>query len=182
MNRCKWCNLKNELYISYHDNEWGILNINEEYLYEMFILECFQAGLSWECVLNKREYFREAYDNFNIDKIILYDEEKFMELISNPKLIRNKLKVKASIENSKIYKSICNEFGSFHKYLCSLYDGEVIYESDKTTSCLSDNISLDLKKRGMSFVGSTTIYSYLQAVGIINSHDKDCFLYKNKVL
>lgn len=182
MNRCKWCNLKNELYISYHDDEWGILNINEEYLYEMFILECFQAGLSWECVLNKREYFREAYDNFNIDKIILYDEEKFMELISNPKLIRNKLKVKASIENSKIYKSICNEFGSFYKYLCSFYDGEVIYESDKTTSCLSDNISLDLKKRGMSFVGSTTIYSYLQAVGIINSHDKDCFLYKNKVL
>lgn len=176
-NRCFWCNLNNDKYIDYHDNEWGKPNFDERYVYEMFILETFQAGLSWECVLNKRDEFRIAYDNFDIDKICTYDESKYRELIVNKNIIKNKLKISASINNSKIYKAISLEFGSFYKYLCSFFDGKTIYETNKTTNYLSDVISTDLKKRGMKFVGSTTIYSFLQAIGIIYSHDKSCFLY-----
>lgn len=176
--RCKWCNLNNPLYIHYHDNEWGKLNLHDDYLFEMLILESFQAGLSWECVLNKRENFRCALDSFNIDKIVKYNDEKINELMHNSMIIRNKLKIKAMIENAKIYKHIQSEFGSFHKYLKTFTDDKIIYEYDRTTSDLSDKISNDLKKRGMKFVGSTVIYSYLQAIGIIYSHQKDCFMYK----
>ena len=178
MNRCSWCNLNNETYISYHDNEWGVLNLDDNYLFEMLTLESFQAGLSWECVLNKREDFRKAYDNFNLDKICNYNDDKIDELINNKKIIRNKLKIKASINNAKIFKSIREEYGSFRNYLKTFNKEEIIYEVDKTTNELSDNISKDLKKRGMKFVGSVIIYSYLQAIGIIYSHDKECFLYK----
>lgn len=176
--RCTWCNLNNPLYIQYHDNEWGKLNLHDNYLFEMLILESFQAGLSWECVLNKRENFRCALDSFNIDKIVRYNDEKINELMHNSMIIRNKLKIKAMIENAKIYKNIQSEFGSFHKYLKTFTDDKIIYEYDRTTSDLSDKISNDLKKRGMKFVGSTVIYSYLQAIGIIYSHQKDCFMYK----
>ena len=176
--RCKWCNLNNPLYIHYHDNEWGKLNLHDDYLFEMLILESFQAGLSWECVLNKREDFRCALGSFNIDKIVRYNDEKINELMHNSMIIRNKLKIKAMIENAKIYKNIQSEFGSFHKYLKTFTDDKIIYEYDRTTSDLSDKISNDLKKRGMKFVGSTVIYSYLQAIGIIYSHQKDCFMYK----
>lgn len=179
--RCKWCNLKNPLYIEYHDNEWCVPNFDEHYLYEMFILESFQAGLSWECVLNKRKEFEDAYDNFNIDLVCKYDENKKKALLENRGIIRNRLKINASINNSKIYKSITIEFGSFLNYLSGFFDGKIIYENDKTTNYLSDKISKDLINRGMKFVGSTIIYSYLQAVGIINSHDDDCFLHHNKV-
>ena len=145
--RCKWCNLDNSLYVKYHDEEWCQLNLDDNYLFEMLLLESFQAGLSWECVLNKREDFRKAYDNFNLDKIC---------------------------------KSIRKEYGSFRNYLKTFTNEEIIYEIDKTTNLLSDSISKDLKKRGMKFVGSVIIYSYLQAIGIIYSHDKECFLYKKK--
>ena len=145
----------------------------------MLILESFQAGLSWECVLNKRESFRQAYDNFNIDKICNYTENKIKELSENKDIIRNKLKIKASINNAKIFKSIQKEFGSFSNYLKTFTKDNIIYETDKTTNFLSDDISKDLIKRGMKFVGSTIIYSYLQAIGIIYSHEKECFLYKN---
>lgn len=178
MKRCKWCNLKNPKYIEYHDNEWCKLNLEEKYLYEMLILESFQAGLSWECVLNKRESFKKAYDNFDIEKVCRYDNEKIEELLSNKEIIRNKLKINASINNSKIFKQIQNEFGTFHNYLKSFTKDEIIYETDKTVNELSDAISKDLQKRGMKFVGSTIIYSYLQAIGIIYSHDKECYLYK----
>lgn len=177
--RCKWCNLNNPLYLKYHDNEWGVLNNDEHYLYEMLILESFQAGLSWECVLNKRSDFEIAYDNFDIDKVIKYDDNKISELINNPKIIRNKLKIKASINNSIIFKDIQKEYGSFYDYLLSYSKGKIIYEYDKTTNELSDALSLDLRKRGMKFVGSTIIYSYLQAIGIINSHFDYCFLFKS---
>jgi len=176
--RCKWCNLNNPKYIEYHDNEWCKPNFDDKYLFEMLILESFQAGLSWECVLNKRDDFRRAYDNFDIDKICNYDDTKIQELLNNDKIIRNKLKIKASITNSKIFKSIQNEYGSFYNYLKTFMNQDVIYETDVTTNDLSDNISNDLRKRGMKFVGSTIIYSFLQAVGIIYSHDKECFLYK----
>lgn len=177
--RCKWCNEKNKKYVEYHDKEWGILNTEDKYLFEMLILESFQAGLSWECVLNKREAFRKSYDNFAIDKIINYDDKKIEELINNRDIIRNKLKIKSSINNAKIFKKISEEYKGFYNYLKTFTKGDVIYENDKTTSILSDNISQDLQKRGMKFVGSTIIYSYLQAIGVINSHDDTCD-YKNK--
>ena len=177
--RCKWCNEKNKKYVEYHDKEWGILNTEDKYLFEMLILESFQAGLSWECVLNKREAFRKSYDNFAIDKIINYDDKKIEELINNKDIIRNKLKIKSSINNAIIFKQISEEYKGFYNYLKTFTKGDVIYENDKTTSILSDNISQDLQKRGMKFVGSTIIYSYLQAIGVINSHDDTCD-YKNK--
>ena len=182
MKRCNWIAInRNPKYLKYHDEEWGILNNDEHYLYEMFILETFQAGLSWECILNKRESFREAYDNFDIDKVCNYDEKKINELLNNPNIIRNKLKVKASIKNSQIYKEIVKEYKSFYNYLCQFTDGKIIYEVGNTTNSISDAISKDLVKRGMRFVGSITIYSYLQAVGIINSHEPTCFLYKRTI-
>lgn len=174
MNRCKWCNVNNPLYVEYHDNEWGILNLDEKYLFEMLILESFQAGLSWECVLNKREFFKEAYDDFDIEKIVLYDDAKIEELSNNKNIIRNRLKIKASINNAKIFMNIESEFGSFKNYLLKYFKKYPIKEVGKTTSSISDELSKDLFKRGMRFVGSTIIYSYLQAIGLINSHDENC--------
>lgn len=177
MNRCKWCNLNNPKYIDYHDNEWGVLNLDDTYLLEMLILEMFQAGLSWECVLNKREAFRRVYDDFDIDKICNYTEDKIKELEKNKDIIRNKLKIKASINNTKIFKDIKEEYGSFKNYLLTFTNNKIYYEINTVSSELSDNLSKDLRKRGMTFVGTTIIYSYLQAIGIIYSHDRDCYLY-----
>lgn len=178
MKRCAWCNLNNEIYVNYHDNEWGVLNLDDAYLFEMLILELFQAGLSFECVLNKREHFKAVYDNFDVNKVSLYDDNKINELMNNKNIIRNKLKIKASIDNAKIFNNIKDEYGSFYNYLKTFTNDKVIYENDKTTSKLSDTISSDLKSRGMKFIGSVIIYSYLQAIGIINSHEKDCYKYK----
>ena len=178
MKRCKWCNLNNPLYIEYHDKEWGIPNFDDKYLFEMLLLVSFQAGLSWECILNKRKYFKKAYKNFDIDKIINFDERKIKELLSNDKIIRNKLKINASINNAKIFKNIQNEYGSFYKYLLTFTKNKILKETNKTTNDLSDSISKDLIKRGMKFVGSTIIYSYLQATGFIYSHEKECFMSK----
>ncbi len=175
--RCFWCNMKNPLYIAYHDNEWGVFPEDERKLYELFILETFQAGLSWECILNKRENFRRAYDGFDIDKVCSYGDDKIETLMQDAGIIRNRAKIKASINNSRVYRTITDEFGSFKAYLDSFTKGKLIREPDVsiTTSPLSDAISADLKKRGMTFVGSTTIYAFLQAIGIINAHQKDCF-------
>lgn len=180
MKRCRWCNLKNKLYIKYHDEEWCQPNFNDKYLFEMLILEMFQAGLSWECILNKRESIRCAFDNFDIDKICNYDNKKIEELLNNKDIIRNKLKINAVINNSRIFKEIIKEYKSFNNYLQTFTNSKIIYEIDKTTNTLSDNISEDLKKRGMKFVGSTIIYSYLQAIGVIYSHDKECFMYRSR--
>lgn len=177
--RCRWCNINNALYVDYHDNEWGVPNFDEKYLYEMLILESFQAGLSWQCVLNKRGSFRKAYDDFDINKVIAYDANKITELFCNKDIIRNKLKIIASINSSKIFKSISDEYGSFYNYLRTFTKDLTIYETNKTTNELSDAISKDLQKRGMKFVGSVIIYSYLQAIGIIYSHEKDCYLSAN---
>lgn len=179
MTRCKWCNLKNPKYIEYHDREWGQPNFGDNYLFEMLILESFQAGLSWECVLNKREDFREAFDNFDVELICNYADEKIQELLVNEKIIRNKLKIHATINNSKIFREIQYEYGSFYDYLRTFTKDTIFYEIEKTTNQLSDMLSKDLQSRGMKFVGSTIVYSFLQAVGIIYSHDKGCFLYKD---
>ena len=176
--RCRWCNPKNIKYIEYHDCEWCKPNFEEKHLYEMLLLESFQAGLSWECVLNKREFFRTAYDGFDVDAVSGYDEDKINELMQNKNIIRNRRKISASIENSKIFKMISAEHGSFYNYLSSFIGDKTLYEADKTQNEISDAISKDLVKRGMRFVGSTIIYSYLQAVGFIYSHEPECYLYK----
>ena len=177
MTRCKWCNLDNPLYVEYHDKEWGVLNLDDSYLFEMLILESFQAGLSWECILNKRENFRKAFDNFDPNLISKYDEQKINALMLDKEIIRNKLKIKAAINNASIFLKIQKEYESFKNYILKFTKDKIIYECDKTTNKLSDDISEDLKKRGMKFVGSTIIYSYLQAIGVINSHDEMCFLH-----
>ena len=169
--RCKWVDLKSEIYIAYHDNEWGVPVYDDRKLFEMLILESFQAGLSWITILKKREAFKKAYDNFDYNKVINYGEDK----------IRNKNKIKSSISNAKIFVKIQEEYGSFSNYIWSFTNGEIIKNKDdnfNTTSPLSDKVSMDLKKRGMKYVGSTIIYSYLQAIGIINDHELDCFKYK----
>lgn len=178
MTRCKWCNLKNPKYIEYHDKEWGQPNFEDQYLFEMLILESFQAGLSWECVLNKRENFRKAFDGFDIDRICSYQNEKIEKLLSDKTIIRNRLKINAAINNSRIFREIQKEYGTFYEYLRTFTKDRIIYETEQTTNWLSDLLSKDLQKRGMKFVGSTILYSFLQAVGVIYSHEKDCFLYK----
>jgi len=182
MNRCKWLNLNNPKYVKYHDTEWGIPHYNDNYLFEFLILESFQAGLSWECILNKREAFKKAFDNFNYQKISKYDNQKVTELCNNKDIVRNKLKILAAINNAKIFIEIQKEYQTFSNYIWHFTNNQVIKnENDlfKTSSELSDTISKDLKKRGMKFVGTTIIYSYLQAVGIINDHELSCSFYKN---
>lgn len=178
MRRCNWCNLKNPKYVAYHDNEWGRLNLDDTYLFEMLILESFQAGLSWECILNKRENFRKAYDNFDLDIICTYDDSKIKKLEQDSGIVRNKRKIKASIQNAKVFRQLQIEFGTFGNYLNTFTNGNILYEWNQTTNKLSDELSKDLQKRGMSFVGSTIIYSFLQAIGIIVSHEPNCDLYE----
>lgn len=178
MKRCFWLNENNPTYVDYHDNEWCIPKYNDHELFELLILESFQAGLSWECVLNKREAFRSSFDNFDIIKVSNYKEDKINELLENKDIIRNRLKIQAAINNAKVFLNIQKEYESFSNYIWNFTNNKIIYETDKTSSELSDKISNDLKKRGMKFVGTTIIYSYLQAIGILYSHDKDCFMYK----
>jgi DNA-3-methyladenine glycosylase I len=179
--RCGWCNVNNPLYVEYHDNEWGVANFEDKYLFEMLILESFQAGLSWECVLNRRQAFYSAFDGFDIDKICRYGDEKIEELMNNTGIIRNRRKITAAINNAAVFRDICETFGSFYAYLSTFTGGERFYETERTSSELSDRISRDLYKRGMRFVGTVIIYSYLQAIGIINSHEMGCFLYKKTI-
>lgn len=180
VSRCRWCNPHNPLYIAYHDSEWGVPCHDDRALFELLILEGFQAGLSWECVLNKREAFRAAFDHFDWDKIAAYDDGKVAELLGNPGIVRNKLKVRAAIRNAAVFREIRREFGSFDAYLQGFTEGRIRIEHDKTTNALSDCLSRDLHRRGMRFVGSTIIYAYLQAIGAINSHEPDCFLHTNQ--
>ena len=174
--RCRWANPRNERYIRYHDEEWGIPVHDDRKLFEMLILECFQTGLSWECVLNKRDAFREAFDNFNPEKVSAYTEDKLEALRSNPSIIRNRLKIQATVTNAWTFLEIQKEYGSFSGYIWHWTDGKVVYETGRTSSELSDRISKDLKKRGMKFMGTTVIYAYLQAVGVLCSHEQGCFL------
>ena len=183
MNRCKWVNLKNDKYVKYHDEEWGVASHEDGYLFEMLLLESFQAGLSWECILNKREAFKEAFDDFNYTKIANYDYKKIEELMKNKDIIRNRLKIKAAITNANVFIKIREEFKTFDNYIWHFTCEKVIKNIDdkvNTTSPLSDEVSYDLKKRGMKFVGSTIIYSYLQAIGVINDHEKCCCLHHLK--
>ena len=174
--RCRWANPGNERYLKYHDEEWGVPVYEDQKLFEMLILESFQAGLSWECVLNKGDAFRKAFDGFDIKKVSKYGEEKVNTLLENKEIIRNRRKIQAAVANAGIFQKIQEEYGSFSAYLWGWTDGTVVYEKDQTRSDLSDAVSADLKKRGMHFVGTTIIYSYLQAVGVIYSHEAGCYL------
>ena len=178
--RCHWCNMANPTYVAYHDNEWGVPVHDDGKLFEMLLLETFQAGLSWECILNKREAFRKAFDGFDYRKITLYDESKIQSLMQDKGIVRNRLKIKAAVTNARIFREIQTEYGSFDRYIWGFTNGNIVYETGLATSPLSDAISKDLRKRGMKFVGSTVIYAYLQAVGIINSHEESCWLAKKK--
>ena len=180
--RCFWVNLNNPLYVEYHDKEWGVPLHDDGKLFELLTLECFQAGLSWECVLNKREAFRKAFDDFDAGIVASYTADKIDELMQDTKIIRHRLKIKAAIRNAQIYLDIQQEYGSFDCYIRRFSGNKIIIEhcDQHTSSALSDAISRDLKKRGMSFVGTTTIYSFLQACGVINGHSAECFLSPSK--
>lgn len=180
MKRCFWVDEKSEIYVKYHDEEWGIPKYDDRELFELLILECFQAGLSWITVLKKREAFRLAFDNFDVEKVSEYKEEKIEELLKNPNIIRSRRKIESAILNAKIFIQIQKEFGSFSDYIWSFTEDKIIKNTSNTipaSSPLSDKISKDLKKRGMKYVGTVIIYSYLQAIGIVNDHEKSCFKY-----
>lgn len=180
MKRCAWVNEHDPVYLDYHDKEWGVPVTDEHLMCEMFFLETFQAGLSWITVLKKREAFRQAFDQFDPALISQYDEQKIASLLKDQGIIRNRNKILSAIKNAAIICEIQKEKGSFCNYLWSFVEYQPIVNQDnvmKTTSELSDRISKDLKKRGMSYVGSVTIYSFLQAVGIVNDHHQDCFRY-----
>lgn len=180
MERCKWVNLDNPISIQYHDKEWGTKIQDDKKLFELLVLECFQAGLSWECILNKREAFRQAFDYFDYKVICCYDEKKVQDLMQNKGIVRNKRKIEAIIHNAVIFMDIQNEWGSFYQYIWHFTNGKIIKNMDDvipTHSPLSNIVSDDLKRRGMKFVGTVIIYSYLQAIGVINDHELHCFKY-----
>lgn len=178
MKRCEWKNLENdEVYQEYHDNEWGVASFDDKYLFEMLILESFHCGLSWLLILKKRENFRIAFDDFNADKIAKYDEEKIEELMQNEGIVRNRAKILATIENAKAYLKVCDEYGSFCKYIWSYTDEKVVsfpFDGKTARNELSDRVSKDMKKRGFKFMGTVTTFSYLEAIGVMNNHATYC--------
>ena len=180
MKRCFWVDEKSDIYVKYHDEEWGVPKYNDRELFELLILEGFQAGLSWLCVLKKREAFRIAFDNFDVEKVAKYDSEKIENLLKNEGIIRSRNKIESAVNNAKIFIQIQKEFGSFSNYIWGFTEGKIIKNTTEkmvVSSPLSDKISKDLKKRGMKYTGTVIIYSYLQAIGIIDDHDKECFKY-----
>ncbi len=180
MNRCSWLDETSEIYVKYHDTEWGVPKYEDKELFELLILESFQAGLSWITVLKKREAFRKAFDKFDVKKVASYDENKINELLQNKNIIRSRGKINAAILNAKIFMNIQKEYGSFSKYIWGFTDGKIIKNKDdnfQVSTPLSDKISKDLKKRGMKYVGTIIVYSFLQAAGIINDHETKCFKY-----
>ncbi|WP_160679059.1 DNA-3-methyladenine glycosylase I [Clostridium sp. C8-1-8] len=186
MNRCPWCG-NDELYIKYHDEEWGVPVHDDRKHFEFLVLESAQAGLSWITILRKRENYREAYDNFDPVKISQYDEEKIKNLLANAGIVRNRRKIDASIGNAKEFLKLQSEYGSFDSYIWSFVDNKQLINNWKELSQvpasteLSDKISKDLKKRGFKFLGTTIVYSYLQAVGIIDDHIDSCFKRTNSI-
>ncbi|MDA3837660.1 MAG: DNA-3-methyladenine glycosylase I [Candidatus Delongbacteria bacterium] len=181
--RCYWVGL-DPLYLKYHDTEWGVPIYDDKTIFEFLILETFQAGLSWITILKKRDNFRKALDNFDYKKISMYNEDKFEEMMNNKGIIRNRLKIRATISNAQAFINIQKEFGSFSKYIWEFVNNKPIQNNYNSANDvpvkteLSDKISLDLKKRGFKFVGSTIIYSHMQATGIVNDHTSECFRYK----
>jgi DNA-3-methyladenine glycosylase I len=181
--RCTWCG-DDPLYMAYHDEEWGVPVYDNDIFFEFLVLETFQAGLSWITILRKRENFRKAFDQFNYKKIATYGDDKFESLLQDAGIIRNKLKIKATITNAQAFMKVQDEFGSFSNYIWKFTNGKPIQNAFTNrhdvpaTTELSDTISKDLKKRGFKFVGSTVVYAFMQATGIVNDHTVDCYRYK----
>ena len=181
--RCGWVT-EDQIYVDYHDCEWGVPIYDERLLFEFLILEGMQAGLSWLTVLKKRENYRACFDNFNAEKIVKYKPEKIKTLLANPGIIRNRLKVKAIVSNAKAFLEVKEEWGSFADYIWHFVDGQPIQNRWRerkqvpATSAISDRMSKDLKKRGFNFVGSTICYAFMQAVGMVNDHLTTCFRHK----
>ncbi len=180
--RCGWCK-GDELYRAYHDEEWGVPVKEDATMFEFLILETFQAGLSWITILRKRENFRKAFDHFDYRKIANYGEEKVQELLRDEGIIRNKLKVRATITNAQAYMKVQDEFGTFCNYIWGFVDDRPLinsvqnYKLAPPTTEISDALSKDLKKRGFKFVGSTVVYAHMQATGMVNDHETNCFRY-----
>jgi len=181
--RCGWCE-GDPLYEAYHDEEWGVPVYDDKILFEFLLLETFQAGLSWITILRKRENFRKAFDDFDYKKIARYSEGKIQDLLQDKGIVRNKLKVRSAVSNAQAYMKIQEEFGSFSKYSWSFVDDKPIqnqvenYKTAPATSAISDRFSKDLKKRGFKFVGSTVIYAFMQATGMVNDHEVSCCIQK----
>ena len=177
--RCSWVNLDNPLYVKYHDEEWGIPKYNDNILFEFLILEIFEAGLSWETILNKRDNFRKAFANFDCNKISKFDESKINSLLNDEGIIRNKNKIKATINNAKIFINIQKEYGSFSNYIWHFTNNEIVFgNGTQSSNKLSDKVTKDLKNKGMKFIGTKIIYSYLTAIGVIYDHEECCKLFK----
>ncbi len=180
--RCFWVS-DSELYRDYHDNEWGVPVYDDQTLFEFLILETFQSGLSWSTILNKRENFRKAFDNFDYKKIADYTEIKFESLLQDTGIVRHKLKIRSAIINAQLFMDVQKEFGSFSTFIWSYVAEKPIInsfhkkEEVPITTALSDKIAKDLKKRGFKFVGATVIYAYMQAIGLVNDHLIDCYKY-----
>lgn len=181
-NRCFWVT-ENKLYQDYHDNEWGKPVFDDRLLFEFLLLETFQAGLSWITILNKRENFRKAFNHFDYHKIAEYSESKYNSLLEDAGIIRNKLKIKSAISNAQLFIKVQKEFGSFSNFIWAYVGGKPIVnqfrskEDVPATTSLSDKISKDLKQRGFKFVGSTVVYAFIQAIGMVNDHTTNCFKY-----
>ena len=184
--RCKWLEhhqKPNDVYIKYHDEEWGVPVHDDRLLFEYLVIEGAQAGLSWSTILNKRNNYKSAYDNFDPEIVSKYDEHKQLELLQDSGIVRNKLKILSSITNARAFIDIQNEFGSFDKYIWSFTNHQTIHNTNRNPSYMpittieSDNMSKELKRRGFKFVGSTICYSFMQAIGMVNDHDLDCFRY-----
>ena len=183
--RCKWAltHIDKPFYVAYHDHEWGTPVHDDRHFFEMLILEGAQAGLSWLTVLSRRDQYRAAYDHFDVQKVAAYDDAKQAELRANPGIIRNRLKVSSSVGNARVFLKIVEEFGSFDAYVWRFVGGAPIinhwqnHSDVPVTTDVSDALSKDLKKRGMRFVGSTIIYSFLQATGLIMDHTTNCYRY-----
>jgi len=184
MKRCGWVPKDNALYLEYHDKDWGLPVHSDRKLFEMLILEGAQAGLSWSTVLKKRENYRKALDNFDYQKIAKYSDKKLQQLLQNEGIIRNRLKIQSLVRNAKAFLEIRKEFGTFNKYLWNFVQNKPLDNKVKSwkqiapKTELSDAIAKDLKKRGMNFVGSTIIYAFMEAVGVVNDHEVSCFRYK----
>jgi len=182
IHKCAWC-VGDPLYEAYHDQEWGVPVYDDDTLFEFLILETFQAGLSWITILRKRENFRKAFDQFDYKKIAQYDQKKIDALLQDAGIIRNKLKINATISNAQNFMRIQEDFGSFSKYIWDFVDGKPIKNAFRSMSeipantPLSDTISKDLKKRGFKFVGTTVVYAHMQATGMVNDHVTNCFRY-----
>ena len=181
--RCEWCG-KDPLYMAYHDQEWGVPVFSDDKLFEFLLLETFQAGLSWITILRKRENFRKAFDNFDLQKIASYGEEKYNSLLLDKGIVRNKLKIRATMSNARAFINIQKEYGSFSDYYWQFSEHNPLNHQRQhrsqvpATTALSDIISKDLKKKGFKFVGSTVIYAFMQATGMVNDHIETCFRYQ----